>query len=319
MELKNKSNNSCAELTKQGNKLMMSGDYLGALGAYSDALALRPDEYRLSVNRALCYMRLDYYYLALMDINKATKLADHYPKCYFIRSKILKKLNQVELVERDLMTAACLAPENMDIAEELNYFINNEKNELLLRDKLKGHDLYEREYYKVKLNIQLVQAHKVPTNLWGYHAIRVNNILNDVDTKLISIYFSFFGYIKNIRKNYRDVVIDYGNPVVPMFTIAYFQGKVIPGLSTPDIEKNIQDTGDSDDKESFEKDMKGLKLFFAPGEYQNDLKYARPKHPQLAHKECYYWRTTSCLFKDRCNKLHIPANKNVDTQVWMTH
>lgn len=303
-------------VASRSNQSMLAGDYLAAMRAYSEALDQSPDEYRLYVNRALCYMRLDYYYLALVDINEAIKLAECNAKCYFIRSKILKKLNQVEQAEQDLTIAARLAPNDADIDEEVRHFRENEKNEFLLKDKLKGHDLYEHEYFKVKLNLHLVQASKVPTNLWGYHAVRVENINDNGNTALLSSHFSLFGDIKHIRRCSRAaVVIDYGNPVVPMFTIAYFQGKVLPGLSATAIHpKRGGDVGG----QHAEDKAQTLKLFFAPGEYQHGLKYARPKHPQLANKECYYWRTTSCTLKGRCNKLHIPANKNVDTQVWMT-
>jgi len=60
-----------------------------------------------------------------------------------------------------------------------------------------------------------------------------------------------------------------------------------------------------------------LRMFFAPTDDQKDLKFSRPKQPADNRGECYYWRTTNCFSREQCPLAHLPANKNIDAQVWM--
>lgn len=215
----------------KGNTYALNGDYLQAVACYSNAIDVWTDEYSFLVNRALVYMKMDFYYLALNDINKAiglTQSGRKYSKCYFIRSKILKKLNEYELAERDLLVASNIDHNCEEIVEEMARFKETGKD-YLFKDKLCVYDLHDKSYYKIKVNFHLVQAQNLPTNLWNYHGVRVENIRPQVSLDMIRSHLSLFGDIKDVKrvhaKSY-NTFIYYENPVTPMFTISYFQNRI---------------------------------------------------------------------------------------------
>lgn len=292
-----------AQVALKGNCFAFNGDYLHAVACYSHSIDACPQEYSFFVNRALCYIKMDFFYLALYDINKAVELEQSNSKCYFIRSKILKKLNEYELAESDLIAAAHLDPNSDEIGEEIARFKESSKEKHLFKNKLSGYDLNDKTYYKIKVNFHLVQAQDLPTNLWSYHGVRVENIRAQLPIDMLRSHFSLFGDIKDVKQVHskvNNILLFYDNPVTPMFTIAYFQNRIDEELCAK--ERGL---------------FKPLKLYFAPTDSQNELKFSRPKHPLLSSKECYYWRTTSCNLNSRCPKLHLASNKNIDTQIWM--
>ncbi|KAI7695655.1 hypothetical protein SSS_07925 [Sarcoptes scabiei] len=89
-----------------------------------------------------------------------------------------------------------------------------------------------------------------------------------------------------------------------MFTIAYFQNKIIEQICS----KNPNEMIDT---------YRPLVLYFTATDDQNELKFSRPKYPNQNNQECYYWRTTSCRRGQQCPRLHLEANKNIDKQIWM--
>lgn len=296
-----------ARIAIEGNEFAVNGDYLKAVQNYSQVIESRhiPMSYKYGfyINRALCYIKMDFFYLALLDINNATRNAEFNAKCYFIRSKILKKLNEYELAEKDLQIANKLDPDCEEIQEERTRLRENGKENFIFKEKLCSYDLHDKTYYKIKINFNLVLAQNLPTNIWNYQGIRIENIRPRVTLDKIKMHFSLFGDIKDLKRIHSkmtNIFIYYGNPVTPMFTIAYYQNKIIQELCIK--EKNL---------------FKPLRLYFVPTDSQNVLKFSRPKYPMLNSQECYYWRTTSCNLTSRCPKLHIAANKNVDKQLWM--
>lgn len=45
---------------------------------------------------------------------------------------------------------------------------------------------------------------------------------------------------------------------------------------------------------------------------QNGLKLTGP----VNGNECYFWRTTGCLYADKCRYEHIKKNKGIDKKPW---
>lgn len=307
MNITQERNRLAAKLAQEGNDFAINGDYLKAVQNYSQVI----DSHHVSqslkfgfyINRALCYIKMGFFYLALFDINNATKYSETNAKCYFIRSKILKKLNEYELAEKDLLVAQKIDPDSEEISEEIVRLKENGKENFIFKDKLCSYDLHDKTYYKIKINFNLILAQNLPTNLWNYQGIRIENIRPQINIDEVEMHFSLFGDIKGVKKVFskvHNIFVYYSNPVTPMFTIAYYQNKISPELCVK--EKNL---------------FKPLRLYFVPTDSQNDLKFSRPKYPMLNSQECYYWRTTSCNLNSRCPKLHIAANKNIDKQLWM--
>lgn len=156
------------------------------------------------------------------------------------------------------------------------------------------------------MNFHLVKAKDLPTNIWNYHGIRIENIKPDAQDEFIQYYFSIFGDIKEISqsispgsKESATIFIYYFNPATPMFTIAYFQNQILKELCVMQGNSYLP-----------------LKLYFA--HYNSDYNYQMPLRPLYnIRQECYYWRTTGCEREKNCSKLHILENKNIDSQIWM--
>lgn len=299
---------TAAELATEGNGHSNQGDLLKAVECYTRAIqvcpgVLTPILPRLYMNRALNQFKMDFFYLALFDINQAIALSENNAKYYFIRSKILKKLGEYELAEIDLQAAAKLDSSCDEIQEEIVRLRENDKDSYIFKDKLSCYNLYDPYFYKIKVNFHLVKAQNLPTNVWNYYGIRVENINSEMPYQIIEAYFSLFGDITAIKRIHSwedNMLIHYNNPVTPMFTIAYYQGRIVEELCSKE-----------------ECLFKPLRLYFVPSDSQSNLKFARPKYPLLNSHECYYWRTTTCHLKTRCPKLHLPVNQQIDAQIWM--
>ncbi|XP_075584932.1 uncharacterized protein LOC124498783 [Dermatophagoides farinae] len=320
-----------ARLAIRANDFAINGDYIDAVKYYTQAIDHCGEHaiFSFYLNRALCLLKMDFSYLALFDANQAVRLSPQNVKCYYIRSRVLRKLKRHELAQNDLKIAMKICP-NCEIIREESQRINeqSERELCFFNEKLKSYNLNDKTYYKIKVNFHLIKARDLPTNIWNYNGIRVENIRYDVPIKLINEYFSLFGNIEFIKRaycyydddNYHNqsifnrsslsptssssspsLFIYYYNPVTPMFTIAYFQGKTFKELC------QIND----------DKQYKSLRLYFAPTDHQIELKYFRPNYPPINTQECYFWRTTYCNLKERCPKFHLQPCKNVDAQMWM--
>lgn len=303
-----------AMIATYANNLAMDGNYLDAINLYTEAIGLIPDQwFGLYLNRALCFLKLDLFHLALLDSSEAIKLSNQSnSKCYFIRSRIFQHLNKYEYAEKDLNLAHKLEPDCEEIQNEierLEKMSNNIENGLF-RNKLKSYELSGRTFFKIKRNFSLVKPSNLPTNIWNYKGVRIENIQPDISIRIVQEYFSLFGSIKTIQRLYSrnqddpNVLIYFFNPVTPMFTIAYFQNKIIEQICS----KNPNEMIDT---------YRPLVLYFTATDDQNELKFSRPKYPNQNNQECYYWRTTSCRRGQQCPRLHLEANKNIDKQIWM--
>lgn len=139
-----------------------------------------------------------------------------------------------------------------------------------------------------------------PTNLWSYNGLRVVNVSSTCSRQVLQNMFGKFGKIKLIERinktSENSIWVYYDNPQSPVEAAAKLQGAMIDGVSLDGLP---------------------LRIHFAPTDDQKDLKFSRPKQPLDDKGECYYWRTTNCFSREQCPLRHIPANKNIDAQIWM--
>lgn len=293
----------CFKLATDGNKNVLNGNYIKAVQCFTNAIKNLETEFGFFINRALCFLKMEFFHLALLDINEAVQLNENNVKCYYIRSQVLKKLNKFKLAEFDLKIVIHLEPNINSISEEIANLKMAEES-FIFKDKLSSYDLNDKTFYKIKVNYHLVKAKDLPSNIWHYHGIRLENIKPDADEEFIQYYFSIFGDIKEIYKCFSEskqrttVFIDYFNPVTPMFTIAYFQNQILKELCATNENGSYLP----------------LKLYFA--DYNSDSNHHCPLRPLNIRQECYYWRSTGCELNN-CPKLHLLQNKSIDEQIWM--
>lgn len=129
----------------------------------------------------------------------------------------------------------------------------------------------------------------------GYYGVWIGNVSSKCRKKTLLNTFSKYGRVENVNiiNSSFCAFISYNNPKSPSLAIGSLYGKVLEGISN-----------------------NGKTLFrFAPGIHQDNHLPKKVKRKGTG-KECYWWRTTGCPWKN-CPKLHMPISKEVDFQPWM--
>ena len=85
-----------SEIKKQkGNECFKSGDSIGAIKCYSEAIFQNPTDAKLYSNRAACFTKLMSFDLALKDCNKCIELDPGFAKGYRRKAKALQAMGQI--------------------------------------------------------------------------------------------------------------------------------------------------------------------------------------------------------------------------------
>jgi len=105
------------ELKNKGNKALMGGHPLGAIGFYSEALDLLgeddPNAIILS-NRAQAFIKVENYGLAISDATLAIETDSSYPKAYYRRGTAEFALNKPKQARKDFKMVCKLRPKDKD-------------------------------------------------------------------------------------------------------------------------------------------------------------------------------------------------------------
>uniref|UniRef100_F6SH46 Unc-45 myosin chaperone A n=1 Tax=Ornithorhynchus anatinus TaxID=9258 RepID=F6SH46_ORNAN len=111
-----------ARLREEGNELFKSGDFEGALTAYTLALRLPAapgDRAVLHRNRAACHLKLEDYPKAEADASRAIEADGGDVKALFRRSQALEKLGRLDQAVLDLKRCVSLEPKNRVFQEAM--------------------------------------------------------------------------------------------------------------------------------------------------------------------------------------------------------
>jgi tetratricopeptide (TPR) repeat protein len=87
---------SASDYLAAGDGAFDRKDYAGAIGDYSQAIALNPDDAEAYNNRAYTYMTTQNYAAALADLNEAIQLRPNYPNALMNRGDIYNYYYQVD-------------------------------------------------------------------------------------------------------------------------------------------------------------------------------------------------------------------------------
>jgi hypothetical protein len=212
----------------------------------------------------------------------------------------LREINEMMNEEKQSLSHKLIAfEEEYKILNEKFVTLETENLSLKQTTKLKNNEMQSlSQIYEESNSKSLLKV----TNIWGYKGLRVENV-NIHNRKALIKRFSEFGKLKGIEpvKNLKTSVwIYYDNPLSPVEAIAHLQ-------SSMNCDINYYQNGR----------CLPLRMFFAPTNDQTELKDMRPTKPLKDNGECYYWRTTECTYGPNCNFFHIPANKEIDAQIWM--
>jgi chromosome segregation ATPase len=251
---------------------------------------------------------------------------------FSLKEEIIELSSQKEILEKDLFVMtkdrdvfhqnyASLESENIKMKKIIDE-INAEKESLKQEYKLLNENFstlktenFNLKVFAAKLKNNEMQALSKKyeesnsksllkvTNIWGYKGLRVKNV-NIHNRKALIKRFSEFGKLKGIEsvKNLKTSVwIYYDNPLSPVEAIAHLQSSI-----------------NSDINYYHKGSPLPLRMFFAPTNDQTELKDMHSTKTPKDNGECLCWRTTECTYGPNCQLLHIPANKGIDAQIWMT-
>jgi serine/threonine-protein phosphatase 5 len=98
----------------QGNLFLQQGRFVQAIDAYSSGLEYAPTHAVLLSNRALAYIKLENYGLALQDADHAIAADPTYAKAYYRRASANFALHHFKLARKDFRTVVKLKPKDKD-------------------------------------------------------------------------------------------------------------------------------------------------------------------------------------------------------------
>jgi serine/threonine-protein phosphatase 5 len=110
---------TAAALKQQGNQELNRGHVLLAIQKYSEALEYAPQNAILLSNRAMAYIKIENYGLALQDADHAIRADPTYAKGYYRRASANFALHHFKLARKDLRTVCKLQPTSKDARSKL--------------------------------------------------------------------------------------------------------------------------------------------------------------------------------------------------------
>lgn len=107
-------------LKDAGNAALEKGHYVEAIQLYSEGLEYNPRHAVLLSNRALSYIKIENYGLALQDADAAIAADASYAKGYYRRASANYALNHFKLARKDFRQVCQLKPKDRDARSKLN-------------------------------------------------------------------------------------------------------------------------------------------------------------------------------------------------------
>ena len=107
------------QLKDEGNKQLIAGHFLEAIGLYSEALELAPTNAIILSNRAQAYIKVENYGLAISDATAAMEADPSYPKSYYRRGSAHFALTHYKDARKDFRQVCKLRPKDRDARAKL--------------------------------------------------------------------------------------------------------------------------------------------------------------------------------------------------------
>mmetsp|Transcript_15393 Transcript_15393/g.19234 ORF Transcript_15393/g.19234 Transcript_15393/m.19234 type:complete len:490 (-) Transcript_15393:160-1629(-) len=107
------------EQKQRGNKELAAGHFTAAVRYYTAALALTPSNPPLLSNRALAYIKLESYGLAIQDASRAITTDPTFAKAFYRRGTANFALQKAKLARKDFRQVCKLKPKDRDARAKL--------------------------------------------------------------------------------------------------------------------------------------------------------------------------------------------------------
>ena len=278
------------------NQCVMGQDYDCAIAFYKDAIELFQLDYRYFVNRSFCYDQLNQFTEALDDADRAIKLHPIGPNCHFRKGRALKGLKHFERAQESFEKVIELAGQNCPEAHyeliQIRKAMNNEKGQT---------DDGDKEHQQIVTISETQETLNDQIWLEEFHPLvtEQNDLPKMVQTQTKAVSTGQpLGLICDILTRFSLNSPDLEN--------GYIQ--------QPQNQPVFSDQHQIDDKE-FQLITKSMTVRPPNNKYYHHHHHHHHRQ-RFNGDECYYWRTTGCIFPENCKKLHIPANKGIEYQPW---
>ncbi|KAM9857460.1 uncharacterized protein ACBR49_001086 isoform 2-T3 [Aulostomus maculatus] len=301
-------------LTAQGIEMFEQGLYSQAVDMFTEAINCDPKDHRFYGNRSYCYWFQDQYSAALADAQRSIQLAPDWPKGYFRRGCALMGLKRYVEAEKAMEEVLKLDQHCKEASVRLSTCRNLQLMEL-------GYEEEQSELLLKKVvTVQAVLASSGAKALrqtceqdqtGSCRSLWVGNITLDVSEKNLLDLFKTFGDIESVRVLHERfcAFINFKNANMAAKALEKLQGVELGGnklvMRYPD--RWIQRTPVSTQKILSVTEAGGQQTSAAAG-YQTTSRHRLPVHGD----ECFYWRTTGCLYGDKCRFKHVPEQQGRD-------
>ncbi|XP_013785671.2 uncharacterized protein LOC106469705 [Limulus polyphemus] len=328
------------QLAIRGNEMASLGRYQEAIQLFTKATKLDPRDYRFFGNRSYCFDRLGDYKKALSDAEVAISLSPQWPKGYFRKGRALSGLKKYVEAEEAFEKVLKLDKDCSDAVEELqkvrsvqiiemgfteaqadsaisHYGTVQSALEALLSQS--GGCInaatggVDHEYEDLVLTTskpvtnQTADEKMDPGNPNGFTSLWVGNVQKEVTDKMLLSFFSKYGTVSSIRilpERY-CAFINYRDKQSAGKAMQFLQGKELCGqyllIRFPDNPVTMGQPG-----------VTVLKKSRTGSKPDTKRKVTGP----VQDGECYFWRTTGCVFGSRCIHKHIKEHEGVDKKPW---
>ncbi|KAJ8001672.1 hypothetical protein DPEC_G00171890 [Dallia pectoralis] len=300
-----------AAQTETGILLFKQGQYTQAVEKFSDAIFCDPNDHRFFGNRSYCYWCLELYNSALSDAQKSIQLAPNWPKGHFRKGSALMGLKRYEEAQRAMEQVLTLDPDCEEASVELfnckvlqltDLGFEEEQSVLLLE-----------KFTTVQEAIASLGAVKVvdvaPQDSSGTPcpSLWVGNVTTDVTEDHIWELFKTCGEVESVRVLHERfcAFVNFKNAIMAARALERLHGVEIENtrlvIRYPD--RWMQRTPPSPQRTG------------SVGQNTSQTTGPRRMAP-INGDECFFWRTTGCLYRDKCRFKHKPDQRGKDRKPW---
>ncbi|KAL1005715.1 hypothetical protein UPYG_G00063080 [Umbra pygmaea] len=306
-----------ASLTEKGIALFKQGLYSEAVDMFSEAIRCDPNDHRFFGNRSYCYWCLELYSSALADAEKSIQLAPDWPKGYFRKGSALMGLKRYAEAEKDMLQVLTL-DQNCEVAS----------TELLNCKVLQLMDLGFEEVQSVQLlekfgTVQAAAVSSQPAKVVDFSSpqdssgapcpsLWVGNITTDLTEERLWELFETCGEIESIRVLHERfcAFVNFKNANMAARALERLQGVELETtrlvIRYPD--RWVQRTPSLPQRSN-------VTTVNNTSGSQNTCTGPSRMAP-VNGDECFFWRTTGCMYGDKCRFKHKHDQRGRDRKPW---
>ncbi|XP_071360045.1 stress-induced-phosphoprotein 1-like isoform X2 [Trachinotus anak] len=304
-------------LTEQGIQMFQQGQYSQAVHMFTEAISCDPRDHRFYGNRSYCYWFLEQYSSALTDAQRAIELNPDWPKGYFRKGCALMGLKRYSEAEKEMEQVLKLDENIKEASSKLNTCRILQLMEMGFEEEQSKLLLEKFNTVQAVLNSSEVKALKhtsVEDQRGSCRSLWVGNITLEVTEKDLWDLFKMFGEIESIRVLHERfcAFINFKNSNMAAKALEKLQGVE---LGSSKLVMRYPDRWIQRTLPSIQRTNTGL-TSNAAGTQQSSASTGSRRRAPMNGNECFYWRTTGCVYGDRCRFRHIPDQQGQNKKPW---